>query len=1054
MARISDDLITSIKQDVSLLELVQAKGFGLKSHGKDFALRCPFHADDTASLVITPAKNLYHCFGCGAAGSVIDWVMKTEGVSFRHAVELLKNEFLPLAAKIADDCEPPQVVKHSTTPKLEAPLSADADRQTALRQVIGYYHDTLKQSPEALEYLASRGLNHPELIERFKLGFANRTLAYRLPQKNRKEGAELRGLLQEVGILRESGHEHFNGSIVVPVFDEHGLITEIYGRKLLGLRLRKGTAIHTYLPGPHRGVWNSEALQANKEIILCESLIDAMTFWVHGFRNVTASYGVSGFTDDHLAAFKTHGIEKVLIAYDRDDAGNSAAEKLAEKLTAEGIDCYRILFPKGMDANEYALKMQPAQKALELVIRKAEWMGNGKRPESNNEPEQEILAAKIIEEPVPENAAESTDQIENPEPFTPLAAGVVSAAVPESTLEAQHSAHEITLNLGPRRYRIRGLSKNLSYEQLKLNVLVSRGEVFHVDTFDFYSARHRAAFIKQAAFELRESEDVLKQDLGRVLLKLEELQDQQIQNTLEKKPAGPTMTDEEIQQALELLKSPDLLHRILDDFARCGVVGEETNKLVGYLAACSRKLDRPLAVMVQSSSAAGKSSLMEAVLAFIPPEERIQYSAMTGQSLFYMGETDLKHKILAIAEEEGAHNTSYALKLLQSEGEVTIASTGKNAVTGNLETQEYRVEGPVMLFSTTTAIDIDEELLNRCLVLSVDESREQTQAIHAAQRQKRTLAGLKAKHDKTRLLSLHQNAQRLLRPLAVLNPYADQLTFLDDKTRTRRDHEKYLSLIDTVTLLHQYQRDIKRESCHGETLDYIEVTLEDIAIANRLAHDVLGRSLDELPPQTRKLLHCITDQITQECQHQAIQQSDYRFSRKDVRQWSGWTDFQVKKHMHRLEEMEYVLIHRGKRGQSFDYELLYQGEGESGELFLMGLIDAENLQCDAKKEPPAQNKEPSSSPQRAAKLPPGSAEKIAENTIKTGPKQTNAENLPKNATGPQKINGASYRNDSFPPFTPGFLPSALTGQPTAVPDGSRPSGAASAALAKNAEVQA
>ena len=607
----------------------------MKPHGKDFALCCPFHADDTASLVITPAKNLYHCFGCGAAGSVIDWVMKTEGVSFRHAVELLKNEFLPLAAKAADSCEPPRTVKHSTTPKLEAPLSSDADLQTALRQVIEYYHASLKQSPEALEYLASRGLNHSELIERFQLGFANRTLAYRLPQKNRKEGAELRGLLQDIGILRESGHEHFNGSIVVPVLDENGLITEVYGRKLLGLRLRKGTAIHTYLPGPHRGVWNREALQASKEIILCESLIDAMSFWVHGFRNVTASYGVSGFTDDHLAAFKSHGIQKVLIAYDRDEAGNGAAEKLAEKLTAEGIDCYRILFPKNMDANEYALKMQPAQKALELVIRKAEWMGNGKRPESNNEPEHDILAAKITEESAPENEALPADGIENADTFAPLAAA--SAAAPESTLEAEQSAHEITLNLGSRRYRIRGLTKNLSYEQLKLNVLVSKGEAFHVDTFDFYSARHRAAFIKQAAFELRESEDVLKQDLGRVLLKLEELQDQHIQNTLEKKPTGPTMTDDEIQQALELLKSPDLLNRILDDFARCGVVGEETNKLVGYLAACSRELDRPLAVMVQSSSAAGKSSLMEAVLAFIPPEERIQYSAMTGPWSRWLG---------------------------------------------------------------------------------------------------------------------------------------------------------------------------------------------------------------------------------------------------------------------------------------------------------------------------------------------------------------------------------------------------------------------------------
>jgi post-segregation antitoxin (ccd killing protein) len=317
-----------------------------------------------------------------------------------------------------------------------------------------------------------------------------------------------------------------------------------------------------------------------------------------------------------------------------------------------------------------------------------------------------------------------------------------------ATIDAEITDHEIHINLDPRHYRIRGLSKNLSYEQLKINLLIQQKEAFHVDTFDLYSAKARTVYIKQAAHELGIPASEIKADLGKVLLKLEELQDQQIKGTLAKQEKQPKMSEAELKEALALLKDPVLLDRILQDFSRCGVVGEETNKLAGYLAACSRKLEKPLAVMVQSSSAAGKSSLMEAVLAFMPEEERIQYSAMTGQALFYLGEQNLKNKILAIAEEEGAEQTSYALKLLQSEGEVSIASTGKNAVTGNLETQEYRVEGPVMLFSTTTAIDIDEELMNRCLVLSVDESRAQTQAIHAAQRQRRTLAGLKAKNHK------------------------------------------------------------------------------------------------------------------------------------------------------------------------------------------------------------------------------------------------------------------------------------------------------------------
>ena len=349
MARIPEREIERLKREVSLERLIEARGIQLKRHGADLHGLCPFHDDREPSLVITPSKNLWHCLGaCQMGGSVIDWVMKTEGVSFRHAVELLRED--QASSATAATVQP---VKRSTVQKLETPLDREADDGELLRQVISYYHETLKQSPEALAYLEKRGLQHPDVIERFKLGYANRTLAYRLPARNRVAGAEMRGRLQQLGILRESGHEHFNGSFVIPVFDEHGAVREVYGRKIRD-DLRPGTPLHLYLPGEHRGVWNWEALAASREIILCEALIDALTFWVAGFRNVTASYGVEGFTEDHLAAFHRYGTERVLIAYDRGDAGEKAAQALAEKLLAEGIGCYRIHFPKDTDANEYA----------------------------------------------------------------------------------------------------------------------------------------------------------------------------------------------------------------------------------------------------------------------------------------------------------------------------------------------------------------------------------------------------------------------------------------------------------------------------------------------------------------------------------------------------------------------------------------------------------------------------------------------------------------------------------------------------------------------------
>jgi len=928
MARIPEADIERLKEEISVQRLVEDSGIALKKSGKDWLGCCPFHEDDTASLVVTPAKNLWHCFGCQIGGGPIDWVMKAKGVSFRHAVELLKAD-PSLAARPAVEGSSP--VKRSTVRALPPPVALDADDQHLLDDTLAYYHARLKQSPEALAYLEARGLTHPELVDTFKLGLADRTLGLRLPEKNRKAGADIRTRLQTIGLLRESGHEHFNGSLVIPVFNDAGHVTEVYGRKLRD-DLRPGTPKHLYLPGPHAGIFNEAALAASKEIILCEALIDALTFWCAGFTNVTAAYGVEGFTDDHRAAFKRYGTERVLIAYDRDDAGDRAAEKLAERLIAEGIECLRVRFPKGMDANSYALKLTPATHSLGLVLRQADWLGRGERPTPSLPP----VVADLLPLPAPLPPTLPTP--------SPLAADGL-AVLPEGD--------ELPLTFGERQWRVRGWRKNTAPESMRVNLHVRReGEppAFHVDTLDLYAARARAAYLKQASVELGLPEDTLKRDLGQVLLTVETAQDALLRRAQEPKRQTPVLSPDEEADALALLRSPDLIGQIVRDLASCGVVGEATNLLAGYLATVSRKLDTPLAILIQSSSAAGKSALMDAVLAMVPEEERVQYSAMTGQSLFYLGETNLQHKILAIAEEEGVRQAAYALKLLQSEGELTMASTGKDEATGNLTTRQYRVKGPVMLMLTTTAIDVDEELMNRCLVLTVNESREQTRAIHARQRQKQTLAGLLATSDKEALTALHQNAQRLLSPVRVVNPFADRLTFLDDKTRTRRDHVKYLTLIRAIALLHQHQREIKTVDHRGQRLAYIEVTKDDIALANRIAHEVLGRTLDELPPQTRRLLTLMHDMVQNLAKQHGMAARDVRFTRRDVRDATQWSDNQLKVHCARLTDMEYLLIHGGGRGHHLRYELLYDaaeqvllGDAPNEGRHLCGLIDVAEL---------------------------------------------------------------------------------------------------------------
>ncbi len=850
---IAKEELERLKAEVSLRRLIESQGHELVRRGKDWAMRCVFHEDATPSLVITESKNLYHCFGCGAGGSVLDWVMKTQGVSLPHAVQLLKHG-APL------DGDRVGVARSSARP-LPSLAEDAADDQVLLARVADYYHATLKESSQGQAYLAGRGLNHPELIERFRLGHANSTLMYRLPSKHSVAGRAVRAQLQRLGVTRRTGYEQLGGCIVVPVLgeddEERGRVWQMYGRRTADAKMGRDEVRHLYLGAPLRGVWNASALAADREIIVCESLIDAMTFWCAGYRNVIAAYGVNGFTDDHWAALKRHGTQRVLIAYDRDDAGNTAADKFATELLESGIECFRVLFPKGMDANEYARKVTPAEKSLGLLLQQAEWLGKGQRPgvaavvhpapglAAREEAVPVVQAEPILptpavaQAPEPSPAASLLAASSEPDaPLPPVPASPAAAPEPEP-VATDGAAGELLLDFGERHWRIRGWQKNLGPDQMRVNVQVRNANGYHVDTLDVYSAKQRAAFIRQAAAELGSQDDTVKRDLGRVLLKLETLQDEAITAALAPKDAAPSLDEVQQRSAMDLLKSPDLVGRIVADMDRCGIVGESTNLLAGYLAAVSRKLDAPLAILIQSTSAAGKSSLMDAVLNLMPDEERIQYSAMTGQSLFYLGETDLQHKILAIAEEEGVRQAAYALKLLQSDGELTIASTGKAEATGNLVTKQYRVKGPVMLMLTTTAIDVDEELLNRCLVLTINETREQTRAIHARQRAAQTLEALLAEADRESITALHRNAQRLLQPVHVVNPYTNRLTFLDDKTRTRRDHMKYLTLIREIALLHQHQRELKRVEHRGQVLEYIEVMPESLRAAapfRRVAH--------------------------------------------------------------------------------------------------------------------------------------------------------------------------------------------------------------------------
>ena len=783
-------------------------------------------------------------------------------------------------------------------------------QQHPLSAVIEYYAERLSHNPRALAFLHRRGLSSEASLW---VGFADRTLGKQLPTSYVKAGRELRSLLQTAGILKANGREVFRGHVTVPLSDLTGTASGLYGLRVDPTQGEKENTLGS-------GIFNAAALTSFREIILCESLLDAWTFCAARHNQTIAIEGVK------LSREMFNSVDRILLA------GNFDHELF------RGKELLQIVFPEGVSPAQYASQNRAVDDCLGRRIRAAEWISGA--PVERSETASSVERSETTSS---DDVAEEGDAKPQPvkKPSTPAASPVPQ---PLDDLPVEHSELETIATIENRRWRIRGLDRNAVPGVMRVNVAVFNDafDRFHVDSLDLYQSRARRSFLSDAAEETGLSQYDLRSDLARVLMKLEQLQHQQLSEEKAKEETV-TLTGAERSEAMQLLQDERLLDRILDDFEVCGIVGEHAGKLAGYLVATSRLLEKPLGLVIQSSSAAGKSALADSILKLMPPESLFRCSAMTGQSLYYLGKENLQHKILSIAEEEGVTQSAYQLKLLQSEGSLSLVATSKETGTGRTSTERYDVRGPVALMMTTTSLSVDPELLNRCLVIAIDESVAQTEAILQQQRQAETLDGWQQQVEQQRVIKLHHNAQRLLRPLRIVNRYADQLKFVSSQTRHRRDHQKYLSLIKAVTLLYQYQHEVKQCSVGDKTVEYLEVTRADIARANTIADWALGRSIDELSGPTRRLLVELYDWVRETADSKQLEVSEIQFTRRQAREALGWSASPMRIHLERLCLHEYVLPHGGGNGRLYRYSLLYDGRGREGQQTLPGLIDSSSL---------------------------------------------------------------------------------------------------------------
>jgi len=744
-----------------------------------------------------------------------------------------------------------------------SPQFPEEERQAILREVMRTTTEALRNSKPGREYLEGRSLDPLKLLESYSFGFWNGTLYAKLDSSEKKK-------LVALGLLNGGSRALFENSMIFPL-EKDGRITTIYGRKTVADAGR-----HYLLPCKREGLFLPRSgLNPQRPVIITESIIDGLSLFAAGITNVLPLLGVNGFLADHLDYLKAQRFPMIYIALNGDEAGNKAAAQLKQNLAGQKLPTEIIQLPEGKDINDMLQEFGPGKLK--------EWI------------------------------AERTGEAKSGDKPTVW----------------EDDAGDTFVTIDNREYRIRGLSP-VGMDRLKVNVKVRRindRDIFYVDTLDLYHAKSRDVFINQIARTIECDPTRIARDVNALITLLEELR-------LRKKEGDESgrkryeMSEEEKREALEYLRSPNLLDRIAADFEACGMVGNRNQNLLSYLGALSRLTERPFGTLIVSRSGAGKSFLQDMTANMTPEESLLRMTRLTGQSLFYQGKDGLKNKLLTIEEDEGMQDAMYSIRTLLSSQKLTLHGLKTDPKTGEFRAFENTVSGPAsVMISTTNLSAFTFENVNRFFVLFLDESREQTRAILEHQRRAAGLAKINLKINRQRIEKLHRNIQRLLKPVMVINRIGTGIEYPAEILNTRREQTKTETLIETVALLHQYQRTVKSETICGVEMQYIEVTKADLDAVHRIAGDILRQSLDEMPKLCRDLLVIIHELVNEKYKAAAREENpperwQISFTRKELQDRSRWSRWHLEEHLKELEESGYIVQRIGKKGQRYAYSLI------------------------------------------------------------------------------------------------------------------------------------
>jgi len=392
-----------------------------------------------------------------------------------------------------------------------------------------------------------------------------------------------------------------------------------------------------------------------------------------------------------------------------------------------------------------------------------------------------------------------------------------------------------------------------------------------------------------------------------------------------KKVSKTTYTENERRHARIISQYPNLLDFVILQIGNAGYVGEIINILLLYLAFTSRLFDEAISVVVKGSSSTGKSALVKNVLKLFPDDTRMEFTSITTQSLFYLKDKSLSHKILVIFESHGAKNADYQIRSSLSEGELKLLVTIKNPDSGVYEAEEINIPAEGLSYAeTTTSSKIHPENQTRMFDIYMDESPEQTQ---------RVLLSKAKNYDHVQIKKdnrIFQALQSELKPYPVDIPYAEILAerFPVEKVRVRRDFPRFLLLIKASALLHQLQREIK--TIGGK--EHIVANIDDYLIAYIIGKHILTQTLKEISPRQENILEVIQNCFPEE-----------EFALRDLKgigEIKRYADSTLRADIKALSQVGY-LDWNGEKGKKSSYKLMdtpkdFFGLPTPGELTRLG----------------------------------------------------------------------------------------------------------------------